>query len=288
MQLRELFKICTKKLDNAGIEASTLEAGVILCYILNVDRAYLYAHPEKELKDEDVERILDLICKRCERLPLQQLLGVQEFMSLSFMVDGSVLIPRQDTEVLVETVLQYGEKIHGEIGILDLGTGSGCIAISLASYLNNSRVIAVDISDAALNVARKNAALNRVERKVSFIKSDLFMALPNEESFHIIVSNPPYIPTEDIKGLEPEVRDCEPMLALDGGADGLDFYRRIAKDGKSHFKEEGLLALEVGIYQAEMVGQILKENGYSDIKLIKDLSGIDRVVCGTFIPSRSL
>jgi len=288
MQLNELLKICIKKLNNAAIEASTHEAGVILCHILNVDRAFLYAHPEKLLNEETIGKVIALIDKRCERLPLQQLLGEQEFMSLPFMVDENVLIPRQDTEILVETVIQYGDKVPGVLNILDLGTGSGCIAISLAKYINNSNVTAVDISDAALKIAKKNAESNEVAGKVRFIKSDLFFALPKNESFHVIVSNPPYIPTEDIKSLEPEVRDCEPMLALDGGADGLDFYRRITENAKEYLKDKGAIAFEVGIFQAEMVSQILKENGYTDIKIIKDLSGIDRVVFGRLIPSRAL
>lgn len=289
MILKELLDISTEKLNKAGIEASTHEAGVILCNALKVNRAFLYAHPEKVLSVEDADKVHALIEKRCERIPLQHLLGVQEFMSLDFKVNENVLIPRQDTEILVETVISHCRKVHGPKRLLDMGTGSGAIAVSLAKYIDEAQVTAVDISEKALSVARENAALNGVQDKLTFIQSDLYERLHKEEkAYDVIVSNPPYIPTEDIKGLEPEVRDCEPILALDGGGDGLDFYRKLTENAEEYLKPCGLLAFEVGIYQAGSVTKLLESYGFTDIKVIKDLSGIERVVSGRLTPSRSV
>jgi len=288
MILKELLNKSIEKLNNAGIEASTHEAGVILCHAIKVNRAFLYAHPERVLNEEEVRSVLDIIEKRCQRIPLQQLLGVQEFMSLPFKVNGNVLIPRQDTEILVETVISHCQKVPGSKRIADMGTGSGAIAVSLARYITDAQVTAVDISEKALSIARENAAQNNVQDKITFVRSDLYENLGNEKVYDVIVSNPPYIPTEDIKGLEPEVKNYEPMLALDGGTDGLDFYRKITEGAKEILGENGFIAYEVGIYQAASVANILNKNGFSDIRIIKDLSGLERVVCGIFTPSRSV
>lgn len=285
MNLKNLIKTCADKLNNAGIEASTFEAGAVVCHSLKVSRAYTFAHPEREISEAELTLVMKNIDKRCQRVPLQQIIGEQEFMSMNFKVDENVLIPRQDTEILVETVLELRGEVREPQYILDIGTGSGCIAVSLAVNLGNSRVTAVDISEAALGVAQKNAFSNGVADRLTFIKSNLFSALPQDSEFDIVVSNPPYIPTADIDGLEPEVKCFEPMLALDGGIDGLDFYRRISEGAKKHLRAKGLIAFEVGIYQADAVSLILKEDSYCNIKVIKDLSGIDRVVCAEFIPS---
>lgn len=286
MNLKSLIRTCADRLNNAGIEASTFEAGAVVCHSLNISRAYTFAHPEREISESEFDIVMKNIEKRCQRVPLQLITGGQEFMSMDFMVDGNVLIPRQDTEILVEKVIELRGEAGKQQRILDIGTGSGCIAVSLAANIENSEVTAVDISEAALGVAQNNALSNGVADRVKFIKSNLFSALPEDYTFDIIVSNPPYIPTADIDGLEPEVKCFEPMLALDGGLDGLDFYRKISEGAKKHLNANGLLAFEVGIYQADSVSHILSEDGYSNIKVVKDLSGVKRVVYGEFTPSR--
>lgn len=283
MKLSELIKICKEKLNTAGIEAPTLEAGVIICHCLNVPRAYLYAHPDRELTAAECSTVFDILDKRVNRMPLQQLLGSQEFMSMEFVVNGNVLIPRQDTEVLVETVIELRAGVGGSKSILEIGTGSGCIAVSLAKNMADAVVTAVDISVEALAVAKKNAQINEVMDKVTFIQSDLFSVIDSDRKFDIIVSNPPYIPTAEIETLEPEVRCFEPINALDGGADGLDFYRKISAEAKEHINDKGLIAYEVGINQAPSVAEILNKEGYSSIRVFKDLAGIERVVCGELL-----
>jgi release factor glutamine methyltransferase len=274
-------------LKSGNIEAPAAEAGVLLCHVLNKDRTFIFVHPEYILSDHEGADFFKLIDSRLKGKPSQYLTGFQEFMSLKFKVDSNVLIPRQDTEILVESVIDHVKDLEDtECKILDIGTGSGCIAVSLAYYIKNSKVTAVDISEGALNIAGENARALGVEEKTTFIKSDLFNNLKNKEgSFDIIVSNPPYIPSIDIKELQPEVRDFEPLGALDGGTDGLDYYRILTKNAADFLKINGLLAFEVGFDQALQVAELMRENGYST-RIIKDLSGIDRVVTGvnSFVP----
>ena len=204
-------------------------------------------------------------------------------MGLNFYVNEDVLIPRPDTEVLVEYVISYGKNLSiGPSTILDIGTGSGAIAVSLAKYIDKAKVTAVDIHAGALLVAKKNAATHGVAHRIELVQGDLFTPLMDfkvKPKFDIIVSNPPYIPRDDIGGLEAQVKDFEPLQALDGGRDGLDFYRRLAKDAPAFLKDDGLWAVEVGYNQAHQVAAILKEQGsYNSIDFIKDLSGYNRVV----------
>ena len=202
-------------------------------------------------------------------------------MALPFFVDENVLIPRPDTENLVETVLGLIDK-EKDVHILDMCTGSGCIAVSLAYYLPNSKITAVDISDSALKVAKHNARLNNVDGQIFFIKSNLFERLPKtlKEKIDIIVSNPPYIPTKDMEDLMREVRDYEPNQALDGGEDGLRFYHPIINDCMEYLRPGGVLAFEIGYNQAEPVENLLKDYGFSNIEIKKDLAGFDRVIFG--------
>ena len=209
--------------------------------------------------------------------PVQYVTGKCEFMSLNFEVNSATLIPRSDTEILVETVVEHckGKK---DINILEIGSGSGCIAVSLAKFLPNASVVSVDISSDALNVAQRNADSNGVSDRVEFVKHDILSGFPvSGMLWDVIVSNPPYIPSGDIDGLDKKVKDFEPLTALDGGADGLDFYRFISKNAP--FSKDGVLAFEVGINQAKAVADMLSER-FCDIKIAKDLSGIERVVLG--------
>lgn len=295
MTYGEAYREGMKKLKNAGIEAPENDAGVLLCHAAKCSRTFLYAHGE-ELLEEEIGRVYrDMLEKRADGCPLQYLTGIQEFMSLKFETHPGVLIPRQDTELLVETVLDYCGTHKGDrslagpdtsgrsgrtISILDMCTGSGCIAVSLAYHFPGCGVTASDIMPDALRTASGNAGRNGVSDRIVFIESDLFNNIPKTE-FDVIVSNPPYIRTGDLPGLQREVRDFEPVEALDGGADGLRFYRSIIDTSPVYLKSGGLLALETGYDQASEVAALMAGDGrYDNIRIHKDLAGIDRVVAG--------
>jgi len=261
-------------------ETAWLDASVILGYVLNKERWYLIAHSEEKLTQDELTEYLKLINRRLSGVPTQYITGRQEFMSLNFFVNESVLIPRSDTEVIVEEILRYISKVPKEkiIKLLDVGTGSGCIALSIAKYTNNTKIKAIDISEEALKVAKKNACTLGLEDKVEFIFSDLFDNI-GQESFDIIVSNPPYIPSGIIESLQVEVRKNEPWLALDGGEDGLDYYRRIIAEGIDILKLGGLLIFEIGYDQAEAVRLIISDfKEYYGYEIIKDLANRDRCI----------
>lgn len=286
MTVREALKKAIDRLKEIDIEAPVVDAGVLLCHVLGVDRAYIYTHGEYTLKEAQLRAYTGLIERRAKGEPVQYLTGHQEFMGLDFSVDKNVLIPRADTETLVEAVIHYVEKSipSGEsIHLMDIGTGSGCIAISLAYYLKQIRVTALDISHKALEIAKKNSIHIGTAERVEFRCSDLFNSLDDKYedngAFDIIVSNPPYIPSEDIEGLQVEVGKYEPLSALDGGTDGLDFYRDIISGSAKFLKPGGLLVLEAGYGQAFNIVRLMGEN-FRDIGIVKDIAGIDRVVMG--------
>lgn len=256
------------------------DSRVLLSFALNRDKTFLLSHYDYQLTADEKANFEKLIELRAKGMPLQYITGQQEFMSLKFLVNSHVLIPRQETEILVETIVEYAEKLgkSSNISILEIGTGSGCIAVSLAFYIKNCFVTAVDISEEALQTAKSNAVLNGVDKKINFILSDLFENVGNNK-FDIIVSNPPYIRKEELAQLDIEVREYEPITALDGGMDGLDFYRAIVEEAPAYLKDKGLLAFEIGYNQAKDVA-CLMENYFSDIKIIKDLDKNDRVVIG--------
>jgi len=283
MTINEAYRKGIGILKNAGIEAPVNDAGVIMCHVLKCDRAFLYSRGADELEENLLKIYFDLLEQRASKVPLQHITGFQEFMSLPFEVGRNVLIPRQDTEILVETVINLCKKNrHERVDILDVGTGSGCIAVSLAYYIPRSFVTAVDIKPEALAVARKNAAINGVSDRIRFVKSNLFDNLDGEK-FDFIVSNPPYIRSGDIESLQDEVKCHEPLAALDGGIDGLDFYRAIVSKAPDFLKEEGMLVFETGYDQAYAVKELMKDY-FMDIEIKKDLAGIDRVVTGTLMP----
>lgn len=312
MTYSEALKTGVRILKDANIEAPTTDAGALLCAAAGCDRVFLFAHGDAEMDESRLKDYLTMLDRRALGCPLQYLTGMQEFMSLSFEVGPGVLIPRQETELLVETVIRFcedtaplpegqaeckaeGQADEGGISapgqptpprILDIGTGSGCIAISLAHYIAGCRVTAVDKMEAALAIAKRNAVKNGVEGRIEFIQGDLFRNVP-EERYDVIVSNPPYIRKGDIPGLMREVRDHEPIAALDGGEDGLDFYRRIIGKAPSYLKRGGLLAFETGYDQAAAVASLMSA-GLVHIKILQDLSGIDRVVTGVFAGCPSL
>ena len=269
-------------LKNAGIAEYSLDAWYLFEHVFGISRMqyFLCSGQKAEATAEVFAEFEEGITRRATREPLQHIVGTQEFMGLEFFVNRHTLIPRQDTETLVEKVLeQHKEK---EVSLLDMCTGSGCIAISLAKLGGYAQVEAADISEEALKVAKKNAeALLGEETKIRFRHTDMFSAFDEDkDKFDIIVSNPPYIPSDVIEELEPEVRDFEPRSALDGTADGLFFYELLARECGSYLKENGAVYFEIGHDQGEAVEMLLKTHGFIDTKVIKDLAGNDRVVCG--------
>lgn len=275
MNIEEILKKEINNLKQNNIENSTLKVKILLANILNVKKEYLLIHSEEEVKQEDKIKYENNINELIKGKPLQYITNKQEFMGLNFYVDENVLIPQPDTEILVEKAIEIAETTQKN-KILDMCTGSGCIAISLAKNINNAQIIATDISNNALNVANKNAINHNVENKIKFINSDMFNNI--EEKFDIIVSNPPYIETETINKLEIEVQN-EPHLALDGGIDGLKFYKIIANNAFKYLNENGYLLLEIGYNQQKSVMQLLQDTGkYKNIETIKDLGGNYRVV----------
>ncbi len=260
------------------------DASVLLCHVIKCDRAYLYTNKDYELEKSDYQRYLNLIERRKQREPVSYITGEHEFMSLKFIVNNSVLIPRPETEILVEETIKYlsSKENSTEKDMLDIGTGSGCIAISLAKYIKNSCITAIDVSPYALKTAKKNAVMNNVEERIHFVESNIFTGnLPNKQNilYDVAVSNPPYVKHSIIKNLQPEVRVYEPSYALDGGEDGLDFIKYIINHVGSYLKPGGFLALETGYDQADTAAQFM-ENKFKKIRVIKDLSGIKRVVAG--------
>lgn len=273
-------------LKNGNIMDYKIDSFYLLEYVFNIDRTAFLLRKEHIIEDNQSDKIkeyLDKIDIRKKHIPLQYITNCQEFMGLNFYVDENVLIPRQDTEVLVEKTVKICNAIDKEkdnadrIRVLDMCTGSGCIAISLANLCKNITVTAVDLSDKALEIARFNAKNNKAD--INFIESDLFTSL-SENLFDIIVSNPPYIKTDDINNLMEEVKLNEPAMALDGGGDGLLFYREITQEALKYLRVGGYLIYEIGYDQAIEVRALMETKGFDDIEIIKDLAGLDRVVCG--------
>lgn len=274
MQYQDIYRQGVSALEKAGIEEASLDARLLLEEVCGTDRTTLYAHGEKELTKEQEKEYLEKIGLRAERIPLQHILRKTEFMGLTILVNENVLCPRPDTEILVEEVLRH---LHDGMRILDIGTGSGCILLSLLHYSNDCQGVGADISPKALQLAKTNAERLAVEQ-ADFVESDLFEKIAGK--FEIIVSNPPYIKSGDIEGLMPEVRDHEPRSALDGGEDGLTFYRRITEKAKEYLPGGGMLFYEIGCEQGEAVSRIMEDTGFREVQVIKDFSGLDRVVFG--------
>lgn len=276
MVIKEILSKAISTLKNADNENPVFEAHLIIREILNLSPIDIVLKGDLEVLKEQEDLILDALKRRVSHEPLQYILNSQEFMGLSFYVDKNVLVPRQDTEVLVETIL---EKMKNKaFSALDIGTGSGCIAITLAHYNKNALVRGIDISKGALEVAKKNANDLGVSDRVTFEEQDVFK-LDAYGKYDVIVSNPPYIETDVIKTLDIDVKDHEPLGALDGGEDGLLYYRHIVKISPRLLTKSGILAFEVGHTQADDVKKLM-ENDFSKTEIIKDLCGIERVVLG--------
>lgn len=327
MTIREVLTNIRERLQNAGIEDFEYESWAFLDWKLHIDRAEFYMNPNGEVKDELLEELESVLKQREQRVPLQYLMGECEFMGYGFYVDERVLIPRQDTECLVELAVESIRKKEVEIGqkrnlsevdysgdtakkdivefyenhgmqrfethgadnrkpeqkstkvkVLDLCTGSGCIGISVAKLCPDSEVTLADISEGALSVAKKNA--QNLEADVTLIKGNLFENIKGR--FDYILSNPPYIPSEVIEGLMPEVKEHEPRLALDGEADGLSFYRKIINEAPDYLNPDGRIYFEIGAEQGEDLTRLMNERGFSKVKVHKDLAGLDRIVTGIY------
>ena len=267
-------------LKETNIENPSLDARILMCHTLSCDELYLTVHRDRHLTQSEQDAFFSLIKRRMSNEPVGYITGTKEFMSLEFNVDKNVLIPRPDTEILVEKVMSEVKSANPVI--IDMCTGSGAIAVSLAKYIPNACVLGLDISEDALKVAKTNSQKNGAD--VTFEKHDVLKPY-SKITADAVVSNPPYIPTDDLNGLMSDVIDFEPSIALDGGVDGLLFYRAIIKNIDSCLKDGGLLAFEVGAGQADDVAYLMEER-FSSVTLEKDLAGIDRVVYGFFTPEK--
>ena len=281
MTYRECYEQGCRTLQAAGIEEAALDARLLLEAVCGTDRNDLLVHGEQPVAPEAEEKYLTWIRQRAEHIPLQQLTGEQGFMGLTFSVNEHVLIPRQDTEILVEEVLK---ELHDGMRVLDMCTGSGCILLSLLHYSNDCEGLGVDLSAEALEVAGRNVLKVLTPEKAEhahFLQSDLFEKV--EGKFEIIVSNPPYIASAEVEKLMPEVRDHEPRMALDGTEDGLYFYRRIIEEAGKHLVSSGMLFFEIGYDQGQAVSELMRTEGYCDVQVVQDYAGLDRVVFGTYV-----
>lgn len=282
MTYKQCYENGVSILETAQVPEARLDARLLLEAVCGTDRNALLVHGDREVTQEQETAFMEVIDRRAKRIPLQHILGYQEFMGFRFQVNEHVLIPRQDTEVLVEKALEALKgALKGNAGsegvqVLDMCTGSGCILISLLKMCSGVTGIGVDISRDALTVAKANGEALLKEGQVSWICSDMFANV--EGKFDVITSNPPYIPTKVIEGLMPEVKEFEPMGALDGMEDGLFFYREIALEAPRFLKENGQFFLEIGHDQGEAVSKLLLEQGFTNVQVLKDYAGLDRVV----------
>ncbi len=290
LMVRDAIAMAASRFEQIGSMSPKTDAEILLLYMLHVDRAWLFTHYSDSLDDRQCDMFFELMDRRGGGEPVQYITGTQEFMGLNFFVNPDVLIPRQDTETLVETAMKElrGRKTpFGGFEILDLCCGSGAIAVSLACHLNDvkKKVIASDVSKGALETAKRNAAQYPASQEIRFVESNLFEAFPKDrkgrgkKQFHLIASNPPYIPTAVLPTLQREIYEHEPLLALDGGADGIDFYVKILNEAPAYLAKDGVLLLEIGSDQGEILTALAEACGYyNPVEIIKDLAGKDRVV----------
>ena len=274
MTYREAIVLGEKNLQQADIADAKTDSWLLLAMACKIDHTYYYMHIDEEMSEEQVREFEVLIRKRAERVPLQYITGEQEFMGLTFHVNSNVLIPRQDTETLVEEALKV---IKPGMKVMDMCTGSGCVLISILKNAHDVEGIGYDISKQAINVAKENAKFNEVP--AVFERSDLFEDVV-ENDFDVIVSNPPYIPTDVVATLMPEVSQFEPREALDGKGDGLYFYSKILEQCKNYMKQDGYILFEIGCEQGDAVSTMMRLAGFSEVRVIKDLARNARVVMG--------
>jgi len=286
----EVIKKSAEFLAKKGVESPRLDSELIVANVLGIQRLQLYLNFDKIIPSEKAEVIKEMLIKRGKRIPLQHILGSVGFYAVNIKIDRRALIPRPETELLVENAVLLLKGIESP-SVLDFGTGSGCIGIAIAKHIPTAKITAIDISKDALELARENARINNVDDRTEFVQGDGFSVFSLKEEvvlnelkpnpaplFDAIVSNPPYIPTEEIARLQPEVRDYDPLIALDGGKDGLDVIRILAKESGSFLKQNGFLAIEIGAGQIDNVFKIMEQNHWKIESVIKDYNKIDRIV----------
>ncbi len=281
----QTLKWVSKLFKSVEIINPERETELLLSYFLKMNRSEIYLNSDRALKNKEKKQLENMIQERIRKIPLQYITKHQEFMGMDFLVEKGVLIPRPETEILVERVIERlkKRKSSSHLKIVDLGTGTGIIAISIAKFIKDITIYATDISKESLQVALKNAQKHNCEDKIIFLQGDLFEPFQGKiekNSLDVIISNPPYVNSDDFKLLPPEIKDNEPKIALYGGVDGIDYYRKIVKEGPKFLKRDGFIALEVGLNQAKIIKElILKENNYrKNVEIFKDYSGIERVV----------
>lgn len=280
--VREALKRAIERLEASGIPDAASEAEFLLTYLLKIKRHQIFIDPQRPLTESETAAFDSFIERRIRREPAQYITGETEFRGLAFKVTRDTLIPRPETELLVDAALDAASSLRGAetLTAVDLCTGSGCIAVSFAKEFQECRVLATDISGAALNVAKENAKKHGVSNRIEFIEGDLFTPLEGKKAhLHLILSNPPYVSDAEMKTLEPEVADWEPQAALRGGADGLLYYRRIIEGAPAHLLPNGRLIIEIGWGQAARIRELLDNSGrFTKISIIKDYAGVERVV----------
>ena len=280
MQLKQALASAVEQLESADVGSPRLNAETLLMFVLGVNRAYLYAHPERELISEEQARYDDVIAQRSTGMPAQYITGHQEFWGLDFVVSPAVLIPRPETEHLVETVLELARSVPTP-RIVDVGTGSGCIALALASELQTAEVYGVDLSADALEIARANAARLQLDGRVKFLQSNVLAALAGVCDFDFVVSNPPYVSNNEADKVQRSVFEFEPRMAVFSGESGLDVIRPLIEQAHAALKPRGWLAMEIGYSMRDMVLELLAPTMWDDVRVVPDLQGISRVVAAT-------
>ncbi len=281
MKIKDILSYGLSVIKN--VENTVLEIQMMIAKVIEKDRLYVMLNQEENIDEEKTELIKDMIEKRKNSYPLHYILGEREFWAIDFKVREGVLIPRQDTEILIEETLKKLKDNKHKLKGLEIGVGSGIISITLLKELKNLTMTGVDINDKAIELTKENAIKNKVDDRLCVLNSDLFEKIDKENKFDFIVSNPPYIETKMIDSLQEDIKFYEPKSALDGGEDGLDFYRAIIKQSKPYLSDDGFIAFEIGYNQGKSVEKIFIENGYLNVSIAKDLSGFDRVVIGIII-----
>lgn len=265
-------------LAKKGVESPRLQVELLLAHVLKMPRMKLYLNFERPLNSEETDSLRQMIVRRGNREPLQHIVGSTSFCGLEIAVNRNVLVPRPETELLAERAWTFLATINAPPTVLDLCTGSGCLAIAIAAHSPTAKIYATDISPAALECARDNATKNNCGNRIEFLESDAFAAIPVDLQFDVIVSNPPYIPSAEIETLDPEVRDFDPRLALDGGGDGLEFYRRLAADAGRFLKPDGRLMLEFGDGQADALREVFEKQKWIVEKVERDYTQRERML----------
>ncbi len=276
MKISEILTEARAILTKSGVENVGLDSTILLSHALSLSKEQIIFNPERKINEKEQSKFFELILRRSKREPLSHIIENREFFGKNFFVNSSVLDPRPDSETLIELIFEIFSNHSQNLEILEIGTGSACLITTTLNYFINSSGIGLDISEKALEVAQKNIKNHQLESRLKLIQSDLFSELRNGEKFDLIISNPPYIPSSDIKNLQEEVRGFEPIIALDGGIDGMDFYRKISQEARYFLKKDGKIALEIGQNQGEPIREIFLEKDFQLIAAKNDLSGIER------------